>query len=727
MFTVLGINGWDLLVIIAYFAVVLYIGWRAMKKVKNSEDYFLGGRQFGRFFQTFSQFGQATSTESAVQSVSMVGANGIVAAFGSMVRSIPFNPITWLFPKWLRRSRLMSMADYFVERFCSKKLSSLYAIALAYLFILVGGAGLYAMSKTVCVIADKPQSAFTQKEAKEYAQAMRLSTLEAQPAELLSKSELKEMQSLRELRPRKQFSYLNQDMLILFMAVFILLYAAGGGLEAAVYTDAMQSIFILILTVLLIPFAMMKLNAVHGTHGLIGPFQAIHQILPQSLFEIFGSPAWVEFKWYNIILLALVGIAGNIAFANNLVVAGSARTEKIASFGGMTGSMIKGISSLFWMLLALFILGLFGESVKDPDLLWGMAARTLLPTGLLGLMMACLLAALMSTADTHMMTVSGLLTQNIYKPLFPNKADKHYVNVGRILGVFYIVGAVILAFNASNIFRMMKVMGFITVACGPAMLMGFLWRRANAAGVWVSMGVSLAITLFIPLFASVPQVREYEDLLLEVKSPIIHKVYTASERDVEQRVKDIAKWKLLKSKSLTKNEQPKELKAGEKFTKDYIPAPRAVFWDQNIKKHKNGKRYGDGLFKPELYTLYLCGFDFSKWTPSQIEGMSIGFRLVFPFLAVVLIGMFTKPVDKDILDRFYVKLRTPVNEDHDQDAIDVANNQADPDSTKSILLFPNSNWEFQKQPMYDIIGMSVATLVGIILTGAILLIAILGT
>ena len=96
MTTVFGLHIVDLIVIVVYFAVVLYIGYRAMKKVKNSEDYFLGGRQFGKFFQTFSQFGQATSTESAVQSVSMVGSNGLIAAFSTMLRGIPFNPITWL-------------------------------------------------------------------------------------------------------------------------------------------------------------------------------------------------------------------------------------------------------------------------------------------------------------------------------------------------------------------------------------------------------------------------------------------------------------------------------------------------------------------------------------------------------------------------------------------------------------------------------------------------------
>jgi SSS family solute:Na+ symporter len=325
-----------------------------------------------------------------------------------------------------------------------------------------------------------------------------------------------------------------------------------------------------------------------------------------------------------------------------------------------------------------------------------------------------------------MVTVSGLLTQNLYKPLFPNRPDDHYVKVGRVLGAVYLIGAVFIAFNASNIFRMMKFMLFITIACGPAMLMGFLWRRTNAKGVWVSMGVSLVITLFIPMMMSVPQARENSKLLLEIITPEVHKTYTASERDVHSRKADIEKWNLLNAKGLAKGECPAALAVGDKFTKTYLPAPRAVFWDQNIKKRKDGTRYGDGLFKTELYMMHLCGFNFSKFTPSQVEAISISIKLIFPFLAVILIGMFTKPVPDDVLDRFYIKLRTPVNEDHDQDARDVSENQAHPERTEHVRLFPNSNWEFQKQPRYDVIGMSVATATGILLTIAIYFIAKIG-
>ena len=53
--------------------------------------------------------------------------------------------------------------------------------------------------------------------------------------------------------------------------------------------------------------------------------------------------------------------------------------------------------------------------------------------GLVGLMIACLMAALMSTADCLMITGSSLLTHNIYRPLVTGKSERHYVTVGRVV------------------------------------------------------------------------------------------------------------------------------------------------------------------------------------------------------------------------------------------------------------------------------------------------------
>ena len=132
----------DILVIIAYFAAMLYIGYRAMLKIKNQEDFFLGGRSFGRFLQTFLNFGQATSSETAVTSSSIVGQKGLAGVFFSVFSGLFTLPLAWFTPLWFRRSRVMTTGTLLHERFNSTYLGMLNAVAEASLSISVGGMGL---------------------------------------------------------------------------------------------------------------------------------------------------------------------------------------------------------------------------------------------------------------------------------------------------------------------------------------------------------------------------------------------------------------------------------------------------------------------------------------------------------------------------------------------------------------------------------------------------------
>jgi SSS family solute:Na+ symporter len=225
-----GMHWIDITVIALYFLIVIYIGFRVMRKVKTQEDCFLGGRQFNRFYQTFSQFGQATGSESAANTEAVVGVNGIAGALQQTIMGAFSYPVSWLFPKWLRRTRLMSMAGFFVERFGSKKLAGVYAIAQVCLFLMAGGMGLYATSKTLMAITGKPVEALSVAERAEYDQSMRLSSLSSQPMELMSTQERSELDRLREIAPAGHFSYLNFTVLVFSIALIVFLYAVTGGL-----------------------------------------------------------------------------------------------------------------------------------------------------------------------------------------------------------------------------------------------------------------------------------------------------------------------------------------------------------------------------------------------------------------------------------------------------------------------------------------------------------------
>ena len=118
----------DILVIIIYFLVVLWIGYRAMQRINNSEDYFLAGRKFGKGIQTFAAFGQGTSAESAVTTTTMVSTNGAAGIGMGLISGIIAMPIFWMTTMWYRRLRYLSLAEFFAERYGSKRMAGFYAI-----------------------------------------------------------------------------------------------------------------------------------------------------------------------------------------------------------------------------------------------------------------------------------------------------------------------------------------------------------------------------------------------------------------------------------------------------------------------------------------------------------------------------------------------------------------------------------------------------------------------
>jgi SSS family solute:Na+ symporter len=127
-----------------------------------------------------------------------------------------------------------------------------------------------------------------------------------------------------------------------------------------------------------------------------------------------------------------------------------------------------------------------------------------------------------------------------------------------------------------------------------------------------------------------------------------------------------------------------------------------------------------------MYVMHLLGVKFSRFTPAQIEGISLLFLLCFPFVAVLLVGAMTRPMDKDHLDRFYGKLNTPVGDDHAADEQAMKETMANPTRFDHTKVFPRSNWEFTRQPSYDIKGMCIGVTAGLVLIGLLLVLARLG-
>lgn len=129
------------------------------------------------------------------------------------------------------------------------------------------------------------------------------------------------------------------------------------------------------------------------------------------------------------------------------------------------------------------------------DRLFGKAAYDILPTimpGLVGLLLASLLAAVMSTSDAQMIISSGLFTENIYRRfLVKGRSARHYLWAGRIAGLTIVAIAVIVQSTFPDMIAALKIVIQTPAFIGISLWFGITWRRWNVYSVWVSTFVGL--------------------------------------------------------------------------------------------------------------------------------------------------------------------------------------------------------------------------------------------
>ncbi len=763
-----GLTPLDLAVIVVYFLVILAIGWWAMRRIKNQSDYFLAGRRFGKTIQVFASFGQATSSENVVASTTTVSTNGSAGLWMMLGGGLFALPTMWFWTMWLRRIRLTTMADIFEERYGSKLMAGFYTLTqVAYLTILAG-TGLVALTKTVAAIAVKPDSALTIQEKAEHSLSMELLDLETRDYGSLSSAQQTRLTDLRQQNPQREFSYVNHTVLTVVIALIVLCYAGLGGLEGAFLTDLLQGVLMLVLSVMLIPFAMAAVNRLYGTEGLIGPFHAMHAQLPESHFELFGSRGVPELSWYFNLAFSITILINVAVQANGIVGPASAKDDYTARYGWVMGLFLKRYATVFWGFLAMLSLLLFGLHVKDADYVWGLATRELLGPvgfGLVGLMVACLMAALMSTMSAHQMCVAALLTRNIYVPLVNHfrirnrvskpalaaapvsngaqtdapisgtsmtgysvtdtdtedrdanagLSERHMLWAGRLFGIIYVVGGVLIATVFTSVFALYKFMAMFNSVVAASWWMGFLWRRANRISAWVSMIATFAMTLALPLLVPmVPGVRTNPHLLTQTDEAPIKRIYNARPADVADRKALIDAWDTQNVQGRATGTRPLALSVGDKFEKTFKNPSQPVFWTGGISTNAAGEKVGQGVLKLEMVMLSALGWDLSKNSYSLNETLFMLLRIIVPFGILMLTALLTKPDNPDRLNRFFVKTKTKVNPDHDLDAIEVAKSFADPHRFDHLKLFPGSNWEFRRWDRDDWYGffLTVAASVG---------------
>ena len=193
--------------------------------------FFLAGRNLGKFYQFFLNFGNATEPQGAVSTASSVYKQGVAGSWLNF-QTIFLNPFYWFVYVWFRRVRVVTVADLFEERFNSKALAVFYAIfQMAVAVILLGVANVTAY-KITSSMALKTESQMTSADHQMLAQYERWVDLKSQSATgTLPAAEQTELAQLNDLQGHDKLhayaSWIGSDTSrVVFYAAFTVVVGA---------------------------------------------------------------------------------------------------------------------------------------------------------------------------------------------------------------------------------------------------------------------------------------------------------------------------------------------------------------------------------------------------------------------------------------------------------------------------------------------------------------------
>lgn len=658
-----GLHVVDFSILLFFLIAILAIGFKVSHGVKEESDFYLGGRKLGRVLQFFLNFGNATDSTGAVQTSSEVFRQGAAGVWLGL-QTLFITPFFWFTQPWYRRSRLITMADLFVDRFNSKSLASAYAAFNILIALITLGTGNIAAYKVAAAMIVKDPASYTEADRQRVDGYNEYQALKAQriagtmpPAMTTRFTALNDMYARGDLT--SDVPYFGK---VPFLAVYSLVVAAYimlGGLKAAAITDAVQGVLVLVMSILLIPL---------GLH-YIGGFHELHVRVPDFKFKMFGDSAVSEYAWFTIAAITFASLVQILGLMHNMSAGGSARDEDTARFGMISGGFMKRFILIAWMFCGLLAIAVLGGNLADPDAAWGSLSKTLLIwPGLMGIMLSGMLLGHMPSVGVASVAVSALATRNLYEPLVPGKSEKHYLRFGQFAIAAVLGLGVIVATSFTGVAQAWTMMITFNTYFGAVVFLIFFWRRLTPHAIMIGLIVWVILLGVVPWFLPKAAAFRQHASLLE-KTP---------ERQV---IDDTGK--------------PRTI------------LPKAVYFD-NV-AHTNptdleSSMEGIGRFNVETFSLHLIGVPVEHFSPAGLLATRWAFDGLFPFVMLIVLSLVTPRSEPQRAARFYAKLKTPVAPTPEQDEIEVQRSFDEPQRYDHEKLLPGTNWEFTKWTPKDFIG-----------------------
>lgn len=440
--TEITLSNLDIAIIVGYFLFIIGIGIWVSRRTNTGEDLFLAGRSLGWAAIGFSLFASNISSTTLIGLSGQAYQTGISVANYEWMAAVVLVFMAIFFIPFYLRSRIDTIPEFLERRFDARS-RKYFSIVTIFLSIIVDTAGgLYAGAIVVNVFF--PEIAIWQT--------------------------------------------------ILVLGIFAGLYTAAGGLKAVVYTDVVQAIVLLVgsTTIAYLMFAEFDFS-----------WSAVLASVPEgnlSMIQPIDDPA---LPWLG--TLIGVPILGFYYWATNQYIVQrvlGARDIKNARWGAMLGGLLK-LPVLFIMVIpGVMAFSVFPE-LTDPDMVFPTMVANMLPIGVTGIVLAGLIAAIMSSIDSTLNSASTLITMDFIKPKNPNLTNKEIAKIGRwttlILMVIAAAWAPMIQKFPGMFQYIQEAFAYIVPPVVAIFIMGMFWRGGNRhAAYWTLIGGhSLSALIFV--------------------------------------------------------------------------------------------------------------------------------------------------------------------------------------------------------------------------------------
>jgi len=448
----------DLLVFGLYMVVAVGLGlWVARKGKDTTQSYFLGNRTIPWFVVGTSMVAADISSEQFISNVGVAYKYGIVPAAADWNAWIIYSLLILIFLPYYVRTGIYTMPEFLERRYNS---------ACRYIFAIASVIGFVAAINAGAL----------------YSGGIMLDSFFGN--------------DLARLLPRwAPFGTPIPPVVwyIVFFAVTTGIYTIYGGLRSAAWTDFMQ-IVILLFAGFLVPVLALR-------H--VGDLGSFIREDPER-FQMFKPPTHPVFPFTGVFTGFLsVGIWYSCASQHMVQRVLSAKNEWHARVGVVCAGFLHIIMPFFFIVPGIIAFKMF-PNLPHPDQAYLALVKELIPTGLKGLLLAGMAAALMSHVSAVLNSSSTIITIDLYKKLMRREVTEHQqVRFGRWSGAVVLLASIWIAVSftgsATTLFeKIQTVFFFIAPPFAVIFTLGVLWKRANskAAMATIAAGFLFSWALF---------------------------------------------------------------------------------------------------------------------------------------------------------------------------------------------------------------------------------------